>query len=569
MPYLFIPLILLLLQAAGAQAAPAAAPADPFPAPPPLVQRLSPEIIFNVLAGEVAAHRHRLEDSFRYYRQAAEQTGDPQLAERSARLALFNKDQQALREVVEFWVKRDPNSLEARRFALSVALELGADGEVKQQLDELIQLAQAKQEDGFILVARALSKSKEQERALQLMDGLVRAHPSQRDAWYAYALLAAEQKAYAKAEPALQELLKIAPGWDKAILLEVQVLIAQERSQQALQLLREAVTGAPDNKELRDSFARLLIQNQQYQEAYDQFQHLLKADGDSTSLRYPLGVLAMELEKYDLAEQHFQAIKDSRGRRNEASFYLGRIAEQRKDRSKALDWYRRVLDGEFQLQARIRIADLLAGLGQLAQARDELRSVRSQWTEQSPAIYAAEAGLLKEQGVAAEEIWALFEEALPTHPDHIDLLYSRALFAASQRQVARLEQDLARVLQQNPQHADALNALGYSLTDLTDRHQEALGYISQALALKPDSPAILDSMGWVQYRLGNPTKALEYLRQAAAKVTDAEISAHLGEVLWVTGAQEEARAVWSKAKQEFPDHPILQETLKRLGVQLP
>jgi tetratricopeptide (TPR) repeat protein len=540
---------------------------EPFKTPPAAIKELGSEEVFNVLAGEVAAHRHRLEEAFGYTRQAASQTGDARLAERSARLALFNKDQKALQEAVRFWVERDPNSLEARRFALSVALEAGGEAEVAQQLDDLITLAQAKGEDGFILVARALAKSKQPQRALELMQGLVQRQPRGRDAWYALALLALEHKDLVRAEQALQELLKQAPGWDQAILLRVQLLTEQDKDSQALQLLREAVTAAPENGELRNAFARLLVQSEQYQEAYDQYQQLLQQEPDSLALRYPLGVLAIELKKFDQAEQHFRQLKDSRGRRNEASYYLGRIAEERENLAEAVDWYRRVLGSEFQLQAQIKVAELLARQGELEQARATLTDARRQWPDQATGLYLAEIALLRDNGNPTGTIWALFSQALEEYPQHIDLLYGRALYAAAEKQVAQVERDLALVLQQNPKHADALNALGYTLADLTDRYQEALGYISQALELKPNSPAILDSMGWVQFRLGNLAQAREYLLKAADKVMDPEILAHLGEVLWANGEQAEARAIWGGALERFPDHPILRATLQRLGVE--
>ncbi|MEO5342335.1 MAG: tetratricopeptide repeat protein [Gammaproteobacteria bacterium SHHR-1] len=559
-------LLALLSCPAATLVAAAEAVAEPFQAPPAQLGELNAEVVFNVLAGEVAAHRHQLEQAFAYTRKAASQTGDARLAERSARLALFNKDQQALQEVVGFWVERDPNSLEARRFALSVALEMGSEGEVERQLNELITLAQAKGEDGFILVARALSKSKEPQRSIDLMQGLVQRQPEGREAWYALALLAAEHKDFSRAEQALQELLQRAPVWDKAISLKVQVLLGQGQKAQALQLLREAVSAAAEDLELRHALARLLVQMEQYQEAYDQYQQLLQRQPDNLTLRYPLGVLAMELKKFDQAEQHFRQIKDSRGRRDEASYYLGRIAEQREDLATAVDWYRRVLGSEFQLQAQIRAADLLARLGELEQARAALAAAREQWPEQAVAIYVTEIAVLKEHEFSAEQIWQLFEQALREHPEHIDLLYARALFAAAQGQVRQLEQDLTQVLRQNPKHADALNALGYTLADLTERHQEALGYIRQALELKPNSPAVLDSMGWVQYRLGNLDQALDYLRRAAEKVTDPEINAHLGEVLWVKGERQQALRAWGQVLGEFSDHPVLRATLERLGV---
>ena len=156
----------------------------------------------------------------------------------------------------------------------------------------------------------------------------------------------------------------------------------------------------------------------------------------------------------------------------------------------------------------------------------------------------------------------LMDALVANSPDNPDLLYDRALYAVELGRIDILEQDLSKVIQNDPNHADALNALGYTLADQTTRYGEALMYIERALALKPDSAAILDSMGWVQYRLGNNLEALRYLRRALELQPDAEIAAHLGEVLWVTGDREEARKVWQAALADNPDDELLQRLME-------
>lgn len=568
-PFLLLIPLLSFLAAGPAVAAKGEVMADPFPRPAPLIGELTEDVIFNVLAGEVAAYRHHLKQAYDHYRQAAAETGDPQLAERAAKIALFNNNPEELEKAVHHWVTRDPNNLEARRFALAVALDQGRTKEARQELGQLIKLAIAQGTDGFILAARALGKVKEGKQALELMQGLVDQHRADRNAWYALALLAAEFKEFKQAETAVDTALGMQLDWDKALEMKSRVLLAQQRNEEALELLRKAVTAAPTATDLRQAYARLLVQSERYQAAYDQFQQLLQGSDDAHGVRFTLGILAMELKQYDTAAEHFEAIKDQPGHRGSASFYLGRIAEERKQVDVALDWYRRVSGGDFELQAAMRIASLLAGRGEMAEARKELQQARGKWPTHAVRIYVAESAILKENKTEPQQIWSLFEQALGEFPEDIELLYARALFAALQGKVAQLEQDLGLVLKKQPKHADALNALGYTLADLTDRYQDALGYIKQALELKPDSPAILDSMGWVQYRLGNREQALDYLRQAAEKISDPEIAAHLGELLWVTGKQEEAREVWNKALREFSEPGILTDTMKRFGVQAP
>lgn len=530
--------------------------------------QLTPALTLDILVGELAVRRHKMDTAFKYLNAAAHATRNAELAERSARLALFINDQKALESAVAFWLELSPDNLDARRFALSLALDNGDLEAMAKSLEQLVTLADKEKTDGFMLAAQVLSKYKDSDKAIGLLERLVKAHVKDARAWLALGLLNTEMRKFGPATQALSQALIIKPGWDKAVLLKSRVLLALERNDEALELLRTGLLANMDNLDIRHEYARLLVQMDRFQAAYDEYAVLLKERPDVTSLQYALGVLAMELKKYDLAEQHFEAIKDSSERRNEASFYLGHIAEERKLMSLALDWYKRVLGGEFQLQARVRVADLLAKRGNLKLATEEIEAARKQWPDKSIPLFIAEAGLLMEHKAEYEQVFNVFAEALRTHPNNADLLYARALYAANQKRIPIMEADLKQVLRLQPDNADALNALGYCLADQTERFQEALDYIQKALALKPDSPAILDSMGWVQYRLGKLDDALDYVRRAAAKINDAEILSHLGELLWVKGETKEAMETWRKAQADFPDNDILKATLKRLEITL-
>jgi tetratricopeptide (TPR) repeat protein len=199
----------------------------------------------------------------------------------------------------------------------------------------------------------------------------------------------------------------------------------------------------------------------------------------------------------------------------------------------------------------------------MMQAQELLQRLRVRTPEHAVTLYLVEGELLGDAG-QSQQVMQLYGNALEAYPGDQKLLYARALVAAEQGQVELLEQDLLQVLAENPQHADALNALGYTLADQTTRYDEALDYIRRAMALKPDSPAILDSMGWVQYRLGNYQEAVQYLERALQMFPDAEIASHLGEVLWVMGRKEQARKVWQDALKREPDSPKLHEIMRKL-----
>jgi tetratricopeptide (TPR) repeat protein len=250
---------------------------------------------------------------------------------------------------------------------------------------------------------------------------------------------------------------------------------------------------------------------------------------------------------------------------DQAAFYLGWLAEEDGQIDPAMEWYAKVGRGETHSEARMRAARLIADQD-LEAAREILQRLRGDASsqEEEVRIVQVEAGLLADH-LDSDAVYAFYDQALERYPGDPELLYARAMYAVGIDDIHILEQDLRAILEQDPEHADALNALGYTLADRTDRYQEAHDYIQRAYQLNPESPAILDSMGWVLYRLGNLEEALEYLRKAYEMVEDGEIASHYGEVLWYSGEQEQARQVWDKAREAEPDNEYLRETLERIN----
>lgn len=244
---------------------------------------------------------------------------------------------------------------------------------------------------------------------------------------------------------------------------------------------------------------------------------------------------------------------------------LGQLAEIVEQRQQALDWYEAVPRGERFVSARLRIAVLHDAMGDTARALEELKTLRAGGIDDDAKLadsFLLETELLQRHGRDADAI-ATYGRGLEALPDDRRLLYARALLFERLDRIAECERDLRRIVELFPDDPDALNALGYTLADRTDRHAEARELIAKALALKPDEPAIVDSMGWVEYRLGNLEAALKHLRRAWELEPDAEIGAHLGEVLWVSGAKDEAREIWDAAKARDAENEALRETLER------
>jgi tetratricopeptide (TPR) repeat protein len=270
----------------------------------------------------------------------------------------------------------------------------------------------------------------------------------------------------------------------------------------------------------------------------------------------------MQTSDLDQARKYFLKLNKLGQRINESSYYLGQIAESRGKTDKAMNWYEQVRGGHYLVEAQLRTAVLQARAGDVEGARQRLQDINVDSDQTQLQVYLAEGEILR-GAKRFQEALDVYNHALSEMPNNIQLLYARALTAEKVERLDLALKDLRYIVNREPENAQALNALGYTLVDRTDDVQEGLKYIKQAYKLKPDDAAILDSLGWAYYRLGNYQKSLDYLRQAFDKLKDAEIAAHLGEVLWITGDRKGARAVWNEALSQTPSHQLLLDVIKR------
>jgi tetratricopeptide (TPR) repeat protein len=270
------------------------------------------------------------------------------------------------------------------------------------------------------------------------------------------------------------------------------------------------------------------------------------------------------MQDFDTAEAQLQKLLAANPKDPDLlRYYLGRIADARGRLPEALKWYRSVEAGEQLIPSQLAEAGVLAREGKVNEARAALRRIVPDSLNQRVQLILTEAQVLRD----AKDFQGAYDvigEALAKSPDTPDLLYDQALLAERLGKFDVVEKNLTRVIEIRPDHAHALNALGYTLADRNQRLDEAYKRIDSALKLSPDDPYILDSMGWVFFRMGQTDRAIETLQRAWALKPDAEIGAHLGEVLWVSGRQDEARRIWDAALKLGPDNEALLGTVKRL-----
>lgn len=530
---------------------------------------LTGDMVFETLAGELALQREDMPNASRHLLSAARLARDPLAAERAMKVALLNKDLVTAREAGALWVELEPEELNVHQLNVVLAMRSGDDDTALTHLERIVELGAEGESRGFLAAMTASLQDKDTEYADRLMARLVEAHPDEPEAMYVLALMATMTEHYPQASERVDRLLQMAPDLVRGIALKARILLAQERKDAAKAVLEDGIERAPGDSSLRAAYARMLLEMNDAEAAYEQYRKLLELNPKDLETVYLLGMLALQRDNAEDARTWFGQLYRAGVRRDDSAFYLGWTSEiggdkSDKDLAEALDWYQKVESGSNHSEARKRIA-IITARTDLDAAREILVRLRDEAADREAVIklYLVEAELVGEYG-SEQGVMALYDEALAQSPDNLDLLYSRAMYAISKDDLQGLERDLRRVIELDPKHTNALNALGYSLTDHSDRLEEALELINRAHELEPDSPAILDSMGWVRFHLGELEEARSYVEQALELSNDGEIASHLGEIYWTLGDQENARRIWGEALKREPDNEYLNKTLQRL-----
>ncbi|MGB1221769.1 MAG: tetratricopeptide repeat protein, partial [Alcanivoracaceae bacterium] len=319
----------------------------------------------------------------------------------------------------------------------------------------------------------------------------------------------------------------------------------------------------PHARRVRVMRARLLMEADRREEAAEALRELSERYPEDRDLRFSLALYGLERGNTEPARAALSDLLAEGYRPNDVNLFLARAAEDAGDPHAAIDHYLAISGGDKMLQAQVQAGRLMFDVDQAGRAARHMERLRAEYPEKMPSLYAAEAEMLASHGQAPEAL-DILNEALVRLPDQADLLYARAMVAEKLDNLAQLEADLRRMLELKPDDPTAMNALGYTLADHGQRLDEARQLVEAAYAQRPEDPAIIDSMGWVHYRLGQLDTALTYLRQAWEAFPDHEVAAHYGEVLWQLGQRDEARRVWRDALVEFPGSEKIRETVERL-----
>ncbi len=518
---------------------------------------------YALMVAEIALNQGDTELAIRNYLEVAKSQQNPDIAERAVRVAVYGQDLEAAIEAAQRWIELDPKRVEARQVIAAIYIRQDKVPEAFNYVNGLIQTSELEDAQLFPPLLGLLAREKNANTVLAVTQRLAKENPSRAYAQYLHGMLAAQNGRSEEALKYLDRSIELAEieGVHSA---RARVLLRLGKSDEAVVSLQKAVQNNPDDQGLRLTYARLLVDIKAYDKARIEFEKLHQASPDDAELLFTLGLLSLESQRLDDAEKYMMMLVRLKQREGEAQYYLGRIYENRKQYEAAIDWYREVHVGEYKFDARLRIADMLGISGRTEEAIEHLDAMLkgSQSDGSLVRIYISKGELLRSVR-RYEQALEVFNTALGIVPGNSDLLYSRALVAEKLGRIDLLEADIRAILKTEPDNAHALNALGFTLADQTDRYQEAYGYIKRAIEIMPDDAAIIDSWGWVHYRLGEYDKAISLLRKALSHFNDSEIAAHLGEVLWVSGNQEEATSIWKEALEKSPNDPMLQEVMQR------
>ena len=558
--------LLLTACAAGTGTADNASPAPAEPAEktekPKVYRSFSNDTLYELLLAEFAGVREQVEPALEIYAIQAHETRDPAVIARGIHIARYLKRTDVIIDLSELWLQVEPDNVDVRRL---LAFHLASEGRVLEAFPHGEYLLETGDQEYMksLAVFALESPIEEKQRLLELYEELQARHPEEPGLLIGKAMLLRQLEMLEESLDTAQDVIDMEPENATAQLLNAQLLHALGDEDEALRSLRKALKLLPENKRLRLQYARFLSE-EDLEESRRQIAILANLYPEDENILFSLGLVHNELGELEKARSTFNALIDQKKRVSDAQFMLGKIAEEQGQPEEAVFHYRQVEDGQNLLPATMRIARLYTEHDNLSAAREYLSSQRAIYPALRESLFQVEAELLIELE-RLNEAYDLLTSAIAEYEESRNLRYTRSIVSAIQEDMEMVEEDLKFILARDEDNSTALNALGYTMLNLTDRYEEALALIEEAYRLEPDNPAILDSLGWAHYRLDNLNLALDYLKKAFEAFPDGEVAAHLGEVLWVQGETEAARQVWQQGLEANPKDRTLRETLDRLA----
>ena len=518
--------------------------------------------VFQALVGDIALQRGEVEMGVSAWADLAQRTRDPKVIARATEVAAIARKFDLAIELNKLWLEVEPESVKAQQTQSSLMVLSNRLDDLAPQLATVLEQDKASLPANLMHLNRMLARHGDKKSVQRLVDRLATPYEQVPEAHFAMGQAATNASDFMRAQSEFEKALLLRPDWEPAALARAQIQ-ARLSSQTAISSLSDFVERYPNANDARLALARLLISEKKYDEARVQFDRLIKNNPDNPEVIYPVAMLALQQGDAVTGRAQLEKLLNSDfPDKSTLHFFIGQIDEDQKKLEPALEHYRQVTAGDQYINARARAAQILLKLGRLEEAREMIRSTQASSNTERTQLTLAESQLLRESGKHADA-YALLESALAKQPDNTELLYETALTSERLGKTDVLEKHLKRLLEIKPDHAHALNALGYSFAERNIRLNEAHQLITQALSLAPQDPFIMDSMGWVLYRQGKLNEALTTLETAYKIKADPEIAAHIGEVLWALNRKDEARTVLKDAAKKYPDNEVVSSAIKK------
>ena len=556
-------LLSLLLSTACSSLSPKAI--EPALAEPKRME-LDEDLLYNLLAAEFAGNAGDFDASIEFYQQAAGRTDDSRVAARATYIALYDKQYQRTLELLARWRELKPENQDIDSIYAASYLHLHQTAKALPYVRAVLAQNNLSNKEKAMVVKQLLADDVEPQDSLDLLEALNQVEANNPQMLILQAKFAAQLEDHERSIELLNRVLELDDSLIDVHLIKSRIYQAQGKSAEARAVIKQVLKDYPDNMDLRMQYVHMLVAGKEYDLAREQYILLRQKQPDNVEVLLNLALLYIETNQLDEAAELLSNLIELDQKTDIAHYYVGRIEQSKNQFKNAISHYIKVKNGSYVFEARLRIAGLFSRLDRTDEAIEQLNVLLEETEEWSGRVraYLAQGEIFRSRR-RYQDAFDMYSRALSHNREDVNLLYARALIAEKVNRVDIAESDLLKVLSLEPKNSDALNALGYTLADKTDRYQEAREYIQKAAALVPDDPAIMDSLGWVNYRLGELQEALKWLSMAFEKLVDAEIAAHYGEVLWQSNQKDKAKEIWKKGQEADAQHPVLIETLKKFN----
>ncbi|MFT6101877.1 MAG: tetratricopeptide (TPR) repeat protein [Granulosicoccus sp.] len=549
---------------------------------------LSTDTLYSLLVAEVAASRRQYGTTINNYVEQAKETNNKGIIIRAARISQFLRAHQNALDMGVLWLHKDSTNIEALSTVANAHIELqqpllavdyiaqvleqsqSTQTNIKQNSDSTDNTDNTKSADGGALVETLANFNRQTDKATLIMlitniSLLADRFPASAGIQAGLSTLHQAAGDNDRARDWIDKALDNDATRTSAIIQDLRLLQSTQQNSLALTKLKQYVNNVPGNHRLRLIYARMLSQSN-IAEAYKQFTILAEQSPSQLDLRFSRALLATELKKMDIAKSLFESLFKENYQTDNINYYLGHIHDFQAEPSVALSYYLSVKQGDHFLSAQYRAASVYLEQDRLDNAQSLFAELHKQLPGKTEQHFESEASLLVKYK-ADQQAMVLLNKAIAQFPDNAALRYERATVYERQDNIVLMEQDFRHALTLEPNNVSSLNGLGYLLSVHTERYDEAYTLISKALSLNPDDAAIIDSMGWVLFKLNRLEEAITYLQQAYEKHPNAEIAAHLVEALWVNGQQDVAKKIAQESLIKEPDALDIPKTLQRLGIE--